>query len=321
MTAAANTVGPSRPTLLNLPPSMRILSWNCRGAGRPEFLTAARDLIHRTTPEIFIVLDTRMHEERAHPLIQRLPFTDCIVLSALGFAGGIWVLWNAAVTTVRQMRLGPRTTHLEVEHKTGEDPFILSAVYNHPQPNLQHQVWDELNSISDLINNHKWLLIGDFNCILHPHEKIGGNFYPTRILRFSECMNYCNLLDLGYIGHKFTWTNRQFGKSFICERLDRALANVYWCNAFPKPLLLTLVLAFQTIHPFYLTLAQTRLIELYYTNLLDMRLVGLFMRISFILWLMLGNLKCLICWILDLGLVILILLLRLLDGKNIVLVT
>ncbi|KAL0368370.1 UNVERIFIED_CONTAM: Retrovirus-related Pol polyprotein from transposon RE1 [Sesamum calycinum] len=64
MPASANTAGPSRPSLLNLSPSMKIVSWNCRGAGRLEFITAARDLIHRTNPEIFIVMDTCMHEQQ-----------------------------------------------------------------------------------------------------------------------------------------------------------------------------------------------------------------------------------------------------------------
>lgn len=43
----------------------------------------------------------------------------------------------------------------------------------------------------------------------------------------------CGLMDIGFNGHPFTWTNKRFGKAFICERLDRALANLEWNNQFP----------------------------------------------------------------------------------------
>ncbi|KAL0394858.1 UNVERIFIED_CONTAM: hypothetical protein Slati_4452000 [Sesamum latifolium] len=182
MPASASTAGPSLPTLLNLPPSMRILSWNCRGAGRHKFLIAVRDLIHRSNPEIFIVMDTRMHEERANPLIQRLPFIDSIILSSIGFAGGIWVMWNDAATTIRQMRLGARTIHNEVEHHTGEDPFLLTTLYNHPQPGLQPRYG--LNLIHSLIVLHvlNGVVIGDFVCMLHPMKKLEDSFIHLKFL-------------------------------------------------------------------------------------------------------------------------------------------
>ncbi|KAL7084145.1 hypothetical protein ACP275_14G207000 [Erythranthe tilingii] len=41
-------------------------------------------------------------------------------------------------------------------------------------------------------------------------------------------------MDLGFSGHPFTWNNRQYGRSFIYERLDRALANMSWYNCFPN---------------------------------------------------------------------------------------
>lgn len=57
-------------------------------------------------------------------------------------------------------------------------------------------------------------------------EKFGGNpVNNTRIDAFAQCLNYCNLIDLGYKGSKFTWTNKRRNGSTILERLDRFLAN------------------------------------------------------------------------------------------------
>lgn len=43
-------------------------------------------------------------------------------------------------------------------------------------------------------------------------------------------------MDLGFSGHPFTWNTCRFGSEFICERLDRALANEDWCTRFQTPL-------------------------------------------------------------------------------------
>ncbi|KAK3017177.1 hypothetical protein RJ639_007120 [Escallonia herrerae] len=42
------------------------------------------------------------------------------------------------------------------------------------------------------------------------------------------------LIDLGYSGNPFTWTNRRPVQAKIRERLDRGLANSQWCILFPN---------------------------------------------------------------------------------------
>lgn len=42
------------------------------------------------------------------------------------------------------------------------------------------------------------------------------------------------MLDLGYSGNPFTWTNGRHGRGLIKERLDRGLVNREWCLLFPR---------------------------------------------------------------------------------------
>jgi hypothetical protein len=42
---------------------------------------------------------------------------------------------------------------------------------------------------------------------------------------FRECLEDCDLVDLGFSGPKFTWNNREKGNNNVKIRLDRALAN------------------------------------------------------------------------------------------------
>lgn len=50
---------------------------------------------------------------------------------------------------------------------------------------------------------------------------------------FRHCLEEWELFDLGFIGHPFTWTNKQAGISNIQERLDRGVANELWRSIFP----------------------------------------------------------------------------------------
>lgn len=46
-------------------------------------------------------------------------------------------------------------------------------------------------------------------------------------------MNDCNLIDIGYNGHTYTWTNKRKNNP-IYERLDRGWANDEWIQTFPE---------------------------------------------------------------------------------------
>ncbi|KAL8517455.1 hypothetical protein ACS0TY_015627 [Phlomoides rotata] len=51
---------------------------------------------------------------------------------------------------------------------------------------------------------------------------------------FRYCLEQCELSDLGCVGNKFTWSNKQSGECNIQARLDRGLANPLWQSKFPQ---------------------------------------------------------------------------------------
>ena len=79
-----------------------------------------------------------------------------------------------------------------------------------------------------------WIVVGDFNEVLNQGEKLGGRtIIVTRCNTFSDTMNTCELIDLGFNGPKYTWTNRR-KRNPIYERLDRGWGNMEWFNLFPN---------------------------------------------------------------------------------------
>ncbi|KAI4977236.1 hypothetical protein ZWY2020_052026 [Hordeum vulgare] len=51
---------------------------------------------------------------------------------------------------------------------------------------------------------------------------------------FRNCLQICNLTDLGYVGPKFTWSNKQDAQCNVRVRLDRGVANVNFSELFSE---------------------------------------------------------------------------------------
>lgn len=80
-----------------------------------------------------------------------------------------------------------------------------------------------------------WLLLGDFNQALDVWDKLGGKpvnqVYANRL---RTIINRCHLVDLGFQGPRFTWTNGRRGAANIKERLDQAWCNLLWHKLFER---------------------------------------------------------------------------------------
>ncbi|KAL0401629.1 UNVERIFIED_CONTAM: hypothetical protein Slati_4192800 [Sesamum latifolium] len=75
---------------------------------------------------------------------------------------------------------------------------------------------------------------GDFNEILSQDEKIGAPRPRRQIEEFRSCLAFCELVDLGCSGHKFTWCNQCEAPKTVRVHLDRVCATLNWQNMFPN---------------------------------------------------------------------------------------
>ncbi|XP_027158428.1 uncharacterized protein LOC113760053 [Coffea eugenioides] len=79
----------------------------------------------------------------------------------------------------------------------------------------------------------KWIIIGDFNDITSNDEKWCGRRRDNRSFHdFRKFINENQLLDVGYIGKPWTWSNNWYGNGEIKERLDRGLCSMKWSQCY-----------------------------------------------------------------------------------------
>ncbi|XP_042003901.1 uncharacterized protein LOC121752878 [Salvia splendens] len=109
-----------------------------------------------------------------------------------------------------------------------ESHIYVSAVYAKCSRSERYLLWDKLREIVALTDGTPWLIGGDFNTILSPHDRAGSDTNrQDEMVDFAETIEDCRLLDLGFDGSAYTWA-----KNGLMERLDRILVNDAWPQVF-----------------------------------------------------------------------------------------
>ncbi|KAM1011440.1 hypothetical protein FF1_046643 [Malus domestica] len=83
-----------------------------------------------------------------------------------------------------------------------------------------------------------WICARDFNEILSADKKSGGrHWHRTGTPILQSFLNNIELLDLGFVGPKFTWRATRNG-DLVQERLDRGLINGNWQVRWPNSVII-----------------------------------------------------------------------------------
>ena len=86
-------------------------------------------------------------------------------------------------------------------------PWLLSVVYANPRFVERCLLWDNLKTVSEL-HSFSWVMAGDFNEVLMGEDKYRGRAVNIcRALRFQDCLDSCRMIDIGFSGTCFTWSN------------------------------------------------------------------------------------------------------------------
>lgn len=115
--------------------------------------------------------------------------------------------------------------------------FVLNGIYSvfmEAQTKIRHGVWEILKQFADNVNS-PWCYMGDFNSIAKSSEKLGGSIiFDSHYSEFREMISYSGLLDLGFSGPTYTWSNKRRFQFHIRKRLDRVLSDSQWQLWFPN---------------------------------------------------------------------------------------
>ena len=66
-------------------------------------------------PTIFVVMETRLGGEKAKNIMDRLPFDGAIHVDTIGYAGGLWLMWNADKVEVTHLAKTEQEIHVTIK--------------------------------------------------------------------------------------------------------------------------------------------------------------------------------------------------------------
>ncbi|KAL0444096.1 UNVERIFIED_CONTAM: hypothetical protein Slati_2132300 [Sesamum latifolium] len=91
-------------------------------------------------------------------------------------------------------------------------------------------IWSFMRTVAEQAS--PWFIGGDFNSVISISERSNGVF-PTHhsVEDFLEAIFDCGLVDVGFQGSQFTWTDHR-----LWQRLDRILLSSAWIDGCPNTL-------------------------------------------------------------------------------------
>ncbi|KAL0005724.1 hypothetical protein SO802_013285 [Lithocarpus litseifolius] len=213
--------------------SMNIIVWNSRGVLKPNFQNHVRELARIHNPAILVIMETTLGGARAKEITDRLPFDGAIHTETVRFIGGLWLLWNSNLVEFVQLANTEQEIHMEVKVPATNLSWIFFAFYASPRSVERCILWENLIKVAEF-HNKPWVIAGDFNEPLLGEDKFGGRpVNISRSLLFKDCLDKCNMVDLGFSGPRYTWTNRRELNNLIQERMNRYFMNLSWCLCLP----------------------------------------------------------------------------------------
>ncbi|KAL2905400.1 LINE-1 retrotransposable element ORF2 protein [Bienertia sinuspersici] len=121
--------------------------------------------------------------------------------------------------------------HCVIKPSSGLPEFFCSFIYAHNDGKLRESLWQDLINISSK-QGGPWLLMGDFSCVIAMEERIGSIVRQREMESMRNCIGICNIQDIPYSGHFYTWSNKQMAEDRVWSKLDRIMANDEWLEAY-----------------------------------------------------------------------------------------
>ncbi|KAH1197534.1 putative ribonuclease H protein [Glycine max] len=153
---------------------------------------------------------------------------------AINSAGGILCMWTESIFKLQNKVTGNGFILLEGVCNREDMKICIVTVYSPCDINNKRLLWDYVKQLKQASQVRLWCVLGDFNCIRNPNERIGKSdrlVGDNSMQEFNEWIEDMELLEVPNVGRQYTWF-RPNGESK--SRLDRALISPEWRDTWPE---------------------------------------------------------------------------------------
>lgn len=223
---------------------MNIISYNIRGLGRGVKLSAVRRLVLKHQADMLCIQETKR---------EQIDKTTCQALwgdsdlswesqPAINTAGGLLCIWNEKVYKVDRRVTGRGFILLEGLWTQDLQKISIVNVYAPCEADGKRALWESIRQLKDLHPGGLWCILGDFNSIRHPSERVSTSQREgdhNSITEFNDWLSDLAVEEVAWVGRKFTWI-RPNGNAK--SKLDRFFVSDDWASKWPDSTQYVLVL-------------------------------------------------------------------------------
>ncbi|CAN1148029.1 hypothetical protein LINPERHAP2_LOCUS16220 [Linum perenne] len=196
---------------------MTTVCWNCRGIRPTAIVDYLQDLVRNYSPTIIFLSETKNLSNVVDRVRRATKYPKFWYSDPRGLSGGM-ALWWVADLPISVVASSYYYVHISIN---AVSIYYVSFLHAPNDVSERSELWETLSHLNS--DPHvPWLLLGDFNAVIAPHEKQGK--HPPRndsTNAFNDFITNNHLLDMGYRGNMFTWSNNQEGEDNVKVRLDR----------------------------------------------------------------------------------------------------
>jgi hypothetical protein len=205
--------------------------WNLRGLNDPLKQREAKNWVINNKLSLIGLLEHKIKEPKVSRVVNTvLPQWSFVSNHSSSPMGRLLICWNPLVFNVQVLSQSSQFIHCQVQSCNGQFSFEATFIYGATSYLDRQQLWTDLQQLCVVT---PWVVLGDFNAIRSPMEKVGGDrTWLTWMEDFNSCIQSTELLDLRYSGCQYTWSNKQLGDARISTKIDRILVNESWIKDF-----------------------------------------------------------------------------------------
>ncbi|XP_074278154.1 uncharacterized protein LOC141601751 [Silene latifolia] len=210
--------------------------WNVKGLNDLNKLRVVKWFMHNNGVGLFGLLETKL---KPGTLLKR----DTSICDGWSVStncswhkgGSIWILWKTSLFDIQFLSYSAHHIHILVHSQTNGKKFMLTMIYAFNGLYERVELWNILKGISVECND-PLLWLGDFNTVLSPVERLGGNTSDVEMEHFQDCVSICEIEDIPATRALFAWSNKQGPCDRVYSRLDRVMGNQKWMDMFSTSL-------------------------------------------------------------------------------------
>ena len=199
----------------------KVICWNVRGINHKDKQIAVRNLIANQNAGLVGLLETRIKTHNLGKMYVNMFNSWCFSSNNPWHAGGrIAIAWNPMLFHVNILFCSSQMMHLYVELINNKKKFYITFVYAFNKEEDRKTLWADLSRLN---SKDPWVVLGDFNAILDPGDRVGERSHNAVSEGFLQVFQNCKLEDVRYGGCRYTWCNKQIGGAEFTQKLIELL--------------------------------------------------------------------------------------------------